>query len=253
MKITTYNLRCVYDKDGANSFIHRVGMIYDKIKAEQPDVIAFQEVVPQELEVLEKLLTEYSWVGQARDTDYDGEGLFTAVRKETCQLLGFETIWLSPTPYLPGSRYAHQSDCPRICVQALVRHKQSKTVLRVFNLHLDHISAEARVAGIQAALDFTESYHSRDGHPVVILGDFNALPEEESITICNNHPGIQDVTANIAGTFHNFGRRTPPPKIDYIYMSDVLAEKVQQVQTWEDEKNGIYLSDHYPVCAELAL
>jgi len=250
MKIVTFNLRCVYDKDGANSFIHRIGMVYDKIKTEQPDVIAFQEVVQPELDMLEKLLTDYILVGQFRGADYDGEGLFTAVRKDTCQLLGFETVWLSPTPYVPGSRYENQSDCPRICVQTLVRHKKSKQRMRLFNLHLDHISPEARTAGISAALDFMESYRSRDGHPVVILGDFNAHPDENVITACNDHPDLQDVTAAIPGTFHNFGRRSPS-KIDYIYMSDALAEKVTGVAAWDDEHHGIYLSDHHPVCAEL--
>ncbi len=250
MKIVTFNLRCVYNKDGANSFIHRIGMVYDKIKTEEPDVIAFQEVVQPELDMLEKLLTDYTLVGQARGTDYDGEGLFTAVRKDTCQLLGFETVWLSPTPYVPGSRYENQSECPRICVQTLVRHKESKQRMRIFNLHLDHISPKARTAGISAALDFMEGYRSRDGHPVVILGDFNAYPEEDVIASCNNHPDLQDVTAAIPGTFHNFGRRTPS-KIDYIFMSDALAEKVTAATAWEDEHHGIYLSDHYPVCAEL--
>ena len=34
-------------------------------------------------------------------------------------------------------------------------------------------------------------------------------------------------------------------------MSDELAKNVKSVSAWEDEMNGIYLSDHYPVCAEL--
>ena len=34
-KIVTFNIRNVWDKEGKNSFIHRVGMIYDKINKEK--------------------------------------------------------------------------------------------------------------------------------------------------------------------------------------------------------------------------
>ena len=45
MKILSFNIRCPWkDRDGKNDFIHRAGLIYDKIETEQPDVIAFQEV-----------------------------------------------------------------------------------------------------------------------------------------------------------------------------------------------------------------
>ena len=59
MKITTFNLRCVYRGDGINSFVHRAVPLCDKINEEKPDVIAFQEVTVDSLRILEKLLTEY--------------------------------------------------------------------------------------------------------------------------------------------------------------------------------------------------
>ena len=44
MKIVTFNLDCCWDgAEGINSFIHRAGMIYERINAEKPDIIAFQE------------------------------------------------------------------------------------------------------------------------------------------------------------------------------------------------------------------
>ena len=61
------------------------------------------------------------------------------------------------------------------------------------------------------------------------------------------------MTAEIPSTCHNFGKRKEPSKIDYIYMSDDLANKVTDVSVWDDVSNGIFLSDHYPVCAKLEL
>jgi len=249
MKIVTYNLRCCYLGDGINSFVYRMGMIHDKITAEQPDVIAFQEVVDKCLEMLEKLLPDYLFVGQYRGPDYDGEGLYTAINKKTCQLLGLETIWLSPTPYVPGSRYENQSGCPRICVETLVRHSATGQLLRLFNLHLDHISEEARVCGMQCTLDFVKQFEGRGEIPVAILGDFNARPDSEAIALCGAFPGVREVTGTVECSFHNFGKRGA--KIDYIFLSDALADQVKSVAAWEDVQDGIYLSDHYPICAEL--
>lgn len=249
MKIATINQRCVYKKDGNQSFIHRGIFLCDKIKEEAPDVIGFQEITTGSLKVLEKLLPEYIFVGQFRSENYDGEGLFTAVRKDTCSLLGFETVWLSPTPYVPGSRYENQSHCPRICVEAKIRHNESGKVFRLYNLHLDHISDEARILGMEAAFKFVDSF--KDGAPIVILGDFNAKPDSKTIEMCNAQKDMRDVTKNIPVTFHGYGQQAI--KIDYIYMSTELAEKVTSVEAWTDKSYDIWLSDHYPVCAELEL
>ena len=40
MKSVTFNLRCDVTIDLGNSFVHRKGMILDKIEAEAPDILA---------------------------------------------------------------------------------------------------------------------------------------------------------------------------------------------------------------------
>lgn len=250
MKIVTFNLRCMYKGDGINSFVHRAVLLADKIEDEKPDVVAFQEVKAPSLKILERLLPDYILVGQLRDADYGGEGLYTAIRKDTCQVLGFETIWLSPTPYVPGSRFENQSRFPRICLQAMVRHYESGQVIRLFNLHLDHISEEAKVLGMEAALSYAEEFKNKGNFPYVVLGDFNAHPDSNVVKLCLKKE-LSDVTADIPTSFHKFGEVAS--KIDYILMSGEISEKVKNVQAWTQEENGIYLSDHYPICAELNL
>ena len=250
MKIATINQRCVYNKDGINSFIHRGIFLCDKINEQMPDVIGFQEITPKTKPVLERLLPDYVFVGQFRTAKYDTEGLFTAVRKDTCDILGFESIWLSPTPYEAGSRFEEQSQYPRICLQTKIRHKESGKIFRLYNLHLDHVSDTAKTLGMRVALDFIDSF--KDGAPVVILGDFNAAPDSETIKMCNARKDIRDLTSHIPVTFHGFGLRDSL-KIDYIYMSHELADRVTKTEPWTDSINGIFLSDHYPICAELEL
>ena len=55
MKVVTYNIRCVWDTcDGINNFIHRAGMIYDKILEEKPDLIGFQEMRAPHVQFFER-------------------------------------------------------------------------------------------------------------------------------------------------------------------------------------------------------
>lgn len=266
MKIVTYNLRCIYDKwDGVNSFIHRAGFIYEKITAENPEIIAFQEVVEKSRDFLVKLFPEYIFLGHFRNADYTGEGVFTAVRKDAIEVLGFEDFWLSPTPAIAGSRYENQSQCPRTCLMTQLRHKESGKLLRIYNLHLDHVSDEARQKGMECVFEAIKGYNERLELPSVILGDFNALPEDGVMRMCDNNtsPQITDVTKDIPFTFHGYGKCEQ--KIDYIYMTKDLADNLKRVYTWDDkcvwhedvyhgaDVPSIYLSDHYPVCAEIEI
>lgn len=257
MKIVTFNLRCVWNKEGKNSFIHRAGLIYDKISREMPDVMAFQECTPQIMELMEKMFPEYAFCGQYRSENYWGEGLFVAVKKTDWTVLSYESFWLSPTPYVAGSRFPIQSDCPRICNVVQIRGKESGKMLRIFNVHLDHISDEARIEGIKCLLEKMEEFNARLALPAVILGDFNAGPECSTIKYCNEYEKtpLCDVTKDIPLTYHGWGGVLIPEweKIDYIYVSGGLEKALSDVGLWKDVSDGIYLSDHYPVYVDFDL
>lgn len=247
IRIVTFNIRYDTADDGINSFSGRQGLIVEKIKKEMPEVIAFQEVVSSSRKALEEMLPEYYLLGMMRSKVFDNEGLYFAIRRDAFEVIGFESIWLSPEPYTPGSRYPDQSPCPRICTMMYLRHRESNFRLRVFDLHLDHISEEAKVLGMRAALDFVDSYNAKEALPTVILGDFNAFPDSDVIKMVNARGDLVDVTCDIPFTFHDYGRQEL--KIDYIFLSPSLAEKVTSIDVWRDERDGVYLSDHYPVCA----
>jgi endonuclease/exonuclease/phosphatase family metal-dependent hydrolase len=130
-----------------------------------------------------------------------------------------------------------------------LRHKETNLRLRLFDLHLDHISEEAKTLGMSAALDFVDSYNAKEALPTVILGDFNAFPDSDVIKMLSARDDLVDVTCDVSVTYHGFGNDAT--KIDYIFLSPSLAEKVTAIDVWRDEKEGVYLSDHYPVCATL--
>ncbi len=255
MKFVTFNLRSVWIGDGINGFLHRAGMILDKIDRELPDVICFQEAIPNHAQFLEKHMPDYYLVYNGRDAARRGEGLAIAVRKETVEVLGQDCFWLSPTPNIPGSRYPIQSACPRICQAALLRMKGSDEPFYVYNNHLDHISDSARIQGIGQVLARVQADSEKCRLPVFIAGDFNALPDSETIQYCEHYEPfpLEELTKSCRSlaTFHNFGKKEGPYQIDYIYADCETAKRNFTVTPWLDELDGIFLSDHYPILIEI--
>lgn len=245
MKIVNFNVRCVWNKDGINAFPRRAGGILTDIDAQKPDIIAFQEVSPEIYGFLTRYLTDYTFIGHGRLEDYNGEGLYIAFRNSV-KLINFDTFWLSETPYVPASRFEVQSKCPRMCVDALFM--ADGKLVRVIDVHFDHISDEARILGIRQIFARIEEDKKKSDSKIIILGDFNATPDSETIRICNEC-GYVDITADIPVTFHNYGQTQS--KIDYIYTDEITAKKVKNVHIRDCMADGIYLSDHYPISAEI--
>ena len=255
LKIVTFNIRQPWDypEDGVNSFIHRAGMILTKIDEEKPDILCFQEVKPEEKYFLEKYLVDYNVYAHGRNVDLNGEGLATAFRKDTVEMLSADCFWLSPSPYVPGSRFENQSDCPRICLATMVRKREDAHPLWIYNVHLDHESEAARLEQMECLLHHIVSDREKWSLPILLMGDFNSCPGSATMKYCNEFQSfsLRELTKDIPFTFHGFGKRKPYIKIDYIYADAETAKGVSQVTIWDDCRNGIYLSDHFPVCMKL--
>ena len=150
MKVVTYNLMCVWDHPkNIRGLTYRAGLVYSKIKKENPDIIGFQEVIAPQLEYLEHMFPEYLFIGQGRNADMMGEGLYIAIKKSVFMLCGMDVFWISPEPYVPATRFEEQSPYPRICVDILVRHRESGKMIRVYDVHLDHEESEAKAKGMK--------------------------------------------------------------------------------------------------------
>lgn len=254
MKIVTYNIRCGWDWDGINSFVNRAGMLWKVVKEESPDVISFQEVTDKIHDLLVDLLPDYIVVGQGRDSDYRGEGLYTAFKKSTMDLIGLETFWIGEEPFTPCSKFEERKAYPRICVVTMLRHKATNKFMRLYNVHLDNLSGERRTKGVKCVFEQIKIAYEKTPMPFVILGDFNDTADSEAIKTCNNNGfmAVRDVAKDIPSTYHEYGK-LPNTKIDYIFMTEDLASCVKDTYIWNYELNGIYLSDHYPVCAQLEI
>lgn len=257
ISFVSFNVRLSIAEDGINSFIHRSGAMLTKIKKESPDIIGFQEVYPDCADFFTENLPEYHYIYNRRNNDLTGEGLLMAVKKELFYILGADYFWMSETPDIPASRFEDQSGCPRITQCITIQDKQTAKIFRIYNTHLDHIGDKARIEGIKCLLKYAKRRDEIFPAPIFLMGDFNAFPDSETILYCNNYKEmpIADLTADIPVTFHDFGKRLPNNgvKIDYIYTNKEFLKNKISGEIWDDVKDGIYLSDHYPVVVKILL
>lgn len=242
MQIVTFNLRCLYKSDGVNSFIHRAGLILDTVREKNPEIICFQEATQMNMKFLRRYLApEYAVLFTQRESGLTGEGLAVAFRQDAVALYGLEVFWLSPTPDVVASKYPGQSQHSRICQKLWFKNEKTGECFRVYNLHLEEISEDVRLLQMQqiaAQLD-------NETMPYFVLGDFNTVPSG-TVYPWLLEQGLVDVSADIAVSFHGFGMRKPPYKLDYIFTNEAVAAKCRTV-VWDQCLNGIYLSDHYPI------
>lgn len=250
MKLVTFNIRLDWGRDGANNFCYRKDLILRKIRREKPDIICFQEVLPNVALWLKENLTEYYIVGCPRESDLQGETPCIAFLPGKFNLMKLDSYWLSPTPYVPGSRYEIQSPCPRIVTETTFQHLESNIVFRLTNTHLDHEGHPARILGVEQIIRKMKSEPFFADAPCIFVGDMNAEPDSEEMRMILRQTPMVDLTERIGITYHGFGKDNPA-QIDYIYADPRI--RCSSIVKWEDVEDGIYLSDHYPVCAELEL
>ncbi len=251
MKFVTYNIRTEAACDGVNRFFFRRGLILDKIEKEQPDIIGFQEMRHDMHTYMRPHLQQlgYTLIGCGRGEDYKGEHNPVAFKADKYDLIELDVSWLSDTPDVPGSRFAVQSSCPRIITHMILKDFDEDTPFHVYNTHLDHQEAEARVKGAKRLMEKISADLKLKPLPLVLCGDFNAYPDSEEALYIMRHPlGLIELTKGIGTTWHDWGRKSDP-QIDYFF---VKGFRMNGTYTkWDDNLNGIYLSDHYAISVEI--
>ncbi len=250
MKIVTFNIRLDNGQDGINNFCNRKEFILEKLKSEQPDLICFQEVLPHVAVWLKENLTDYYIVGCGRDERLRDEQTAIAYRRERMNLMRLEVYWLSETPLVPASRYPDQSICPRVCTEAVFEDMETGLVFRVANTHLDHEGPKARKKGLTQILEHLAGQTFFAHAPVILTGDMNAEPDSEEMGVMKDYPAFTNAAAGVGVTYHGYCKGARPCCIDYIFISGGLT--CRTVEKWTDQRDGLFLSDHYPVCAVLS-
>ncbi len=265
INVCTFNLRFDHAPDGINSFTNRRAFIRENFPKHNVDLIGFQEVLPHMRDWLIETFPEYEICGMGRNEDLRGESNVIAFRRSKFDLVSLNTFWLSDTPTKPGSFFStDQSTNPRICTYVTLYHKETKKLLRFYNTHLDNNLKEdikkgyklAQAQGISLILAKISADYQVSPLPVILTGDFNAGPNSYVVSSvkafngCGNN--LVDVTEKFTMTFHGFNPQNAPKcKIDYIFTN--LPCDAEKSVLLTDNENGVYLSDHYPICAYLEI
>ncbi len=257
LKVMSFNLRTEVRSDGINYFEYRKPRVLSTIETESPDLIGFQEATDS----MRKWLTEalfplgYTVIGCGRSNYYRGEATVVAYKRSIMEMISAETKWLSVTPSVAGSRFGgDQSDCPRVFTALTLKRHGVETPFVFVNTHLDHLGATARLLG---AVEICQ-YLSEKSLPFVLTGDMNAEPGTPEIEAFTQHAlcgrPVIDATADLGATFHDFGRLLPDKavKIDYVF-TDMPCDISRSYRVEDIPVDGLYISDHNPVCAFVTL
>ncbi len=250
LKVMSCNVRCIAPTDlGKKSWFYRADLIVKGIQNNQPGVIGFQEVTKWQYEYLCETLGVFDSVITYRDDAFNSEGCPIFYRSDIYTLIDKGSFWLSETPEVMSKDWG--AACYRICSYAILKDNATETEFVVFNTHLDHVSDEARINGIQVVLDKIKEF---GGLPAVLVGDLNA--EEDSETYRSATENFLDVkyqTENTmtSCTYQDWGKQLDRECIDYVMISKT-GFKVNSYRVVTDTYDGVYSSDHFPLVASLS-
>ena len=248
-RLLTWNIRYDNPADGQDAWPRRQEALAATIAGQRPDIVAVQEALSHQVGFLDARLKDFRRYGRGRE-DGVAKGEFCPVwfRADRYELLDSSTIWLSPTPSVPGKGW--DAACERVATSLLLRDLRSGRILRVVNTHWDHVGVEARTQSAHMLAEMAE-VASRDGHLFILLGDFNAQPGDPCLTPLTRWlqdacpPGLSG-----EGTFNGFDTRLREwPRIDHIWLP--AGVRTAGYRVLRPQVVGRWQSDHFPVLVEV--
>lgn len=259
LKVMTFNLRVATALDILNTWALRRGMVVDRIREFDPDLLGTQEGLRGQISFLRRQLDEYTFFGAGRsDGKNRGEMCGIFYRTSRFERLDGGHFWLSENPAKPGSK-AWGAWFPRMVTWVKLQPRSGGEAIFFFNTHLDAFASRARAEGARLLAERMNRIAGRS--PCIVTGDFNTDAGSEPYLTLTRRGGhgeypLQDafrlanpVEARGEGTRHSFRGGRGGDRIDWILASpsfEVLSSAI-------DHSRGVlgYPSDHFPVTATL--
>jgi endonuclease/exonuclease/phosphatase family metal-dependent hydrolase len=253
LRVMTYNLRYA-SAEGKHAWSLRRPVMAKLLSEHAPDVIGTQEGVYRQLVDLQEDLLAYRWIGLGRDGGSRGEFMAVFYRTERLEPLEFGHYWLSDTPETIGSTTWGNAN-RRMVTWVRFRDRANSQQFHLVNTHFDHRIQAAREKSAQLVLERTARLET--SIPVLLVGDFNAVAEQNQVyTMLVEEGPLRDAwrlaskQSDTSGTFHGFaGVVDQMPRIDWILLRGAAEVLRAEVITFNQE--GRYPSDHFPVMATL--
>lgn len=225
------------------------------ILSRKPDIICMQEVIYDSYAYMKEKLTGYMTFGfEGPEMDPYTEGYHLIGKnviffsKKRYELVSEGCYWLSDTPQIGGS-VSWDSARARHANWVRLRDRRTGHEFRVLDVHLDHISEEARQA--QAKMIVEECAQYQEDFPQIMCGDFNSGIANIAIKAVKE-AGWRDAYEAIYGeeetgyTCHAWkgaDRGKKGRRIDFIFFRGGV--EASSAEIIKDCPRGIWPSDHY--------
>jgi endonuclease/exonuclease/phosphatase family metal-dependent hydrolase len=256
LKLMTFNIRYENDEDaGARAWRQRVIGAVRMIREEAPDVIGVQEARHGQAADLWASLPDYEFFGAGRDDGRrSGEyaGIFFRRDRFEADESDSGTFWLSDTPQQPGSK-TWGNGIPRTVTWLRLVDRSSQRGFYVFNTHWDHKHQGSRERSASLLAERISGRKLID-HPVIVLGDLNAVEKNPGVAVLARDARLIDTfhalhPAEPARTTLHFWRGTRDGllKVDHIMVSE--GAEVLSAEIRDHDKPMV--SDHFPVTARV--
>ena len=252
IKTCTYNIRYDNLEDLNWGWNQRSEHILNMIKRENFDILGIQEALPNQLQSL-KSIDKYEFFGVSRSNNPDKDeynGIF--YKKDRFEKIDGGYFWLSKTPDKPS--FYEGAGCKRICVWIILLDKITNKNIVFSVTHLDNLSEDARIYSCNLILEKLSKYYKL--YPFVLMGDFNSITTDIVYRNISNIFSEVKVATNFnpKGTFTsdaNFlvNSEEEELEIDFIFINNLF--NVKNVNILRDSFDGKYISDHFPVVANL--
>lgn len=255
IRVMSFNLRRPVIFDMGNNWGFRKDAAVRAIELVDPDVLGTQECVGSVARDLDERLPGYARVSAGRN-DGRNSGEMTAVYFKTARftLLDSGHFWFSTSPDRPGKR-SWGAWWPRMATWVHLRDDYTGRDFFAFNAHFSSASRNARE---HSAVLLREQVFAIAGDaPAVVLGDFNTAegtaPYETLTadgTLVDTFRVVHAVPGRDENTRHRFGGGTRGERIDWVLATSRL--RVNASGILNQKINGRWVSDHFPVAAELS-
>ena len=204
LRVATFNIRNGIAMDGLDSWPFRRRAAANAVARLNLDLAGLQEVYGFQQEYLLRRLPGYAVTGAGRaDGRGRGERCTVLYRRARLALDDSTTRWFSDTPEVAGST-SWGNRLPRIVTLARFTYRESGRRFGLANCHLEGSPATARHRSAAALVAWLEP-----GLPWIVLGDFNAEPDDEAVHILFA-AGLRDVFAAAPRDVFAAGPRAAP-------------------------------------------
>lgn len=252
MRIMSFNIRCT--NVGSDSWEDRIGIVSQTMLESEADSIGVQEATPEWMNTLKETIGDkYAYVGVGRD-DGDDEGEYSAVfyLKDKYTVVDSGTFWLSETPDVPSRGW--DAACNRVCTWVHLENKETGEQYVHMNSHFDHVGIAARKNSVDMIIERAKQFTDI---PVVFTADMNVVEGSDNYNQFITSDYFDDTKYRAPDSMSYCTYHDTKPQlhkgdvIDYVMINDGFEAHTYKVVT--EGIDGRFVSDHYPIYADIVI